>query len=279
AWTLPLATATTRLSRFAPWLLLMFIVTSSFWFGARFDMLEKPQIPPVSTAAEQDLPKGRQVSAAPSTPTAQLTNEKERSSGKAEFVPGQSSHPSMWPAITPLILMLVVVAWVAWRKQEEVVVKDSPEFVEALKIWLPVITAKQNTPRSVKRFLNRVRYLAMLQRPQEETARPIVVVQTNGKPAANGKIIPESLLVALSAVHQRYPERAETNDSFMEKVKELGGELAEQEVANLPPVLLRGVQIFNNAWTAHEEQFHNIEAADAYWSTFVEMSEGIRVQS
>lgn len=281
AWSWLLAMTPTRLNKFALWLLFLVILTSSFGLGMWFDMPERFQTQSRVVPGKSTLPMDEQITKEPSKPRDSPEDEPKRSSDKAEFIPGQLSRTAMWPLFVPLVLLLVVAAWSAWTKREEVVVKDSPEFIEALKIWLPVITAKQNTPRSVKRFLNRVRYLAMLQRPQEETARSIVTVQTNGKPAENGKIIPESLLVALSAMQQRYPEWAQTNGSFMENVKELGGELAEQEAASedLPPDLLRGVQIFSNAWTTHEEQFHNIEAADAYWSMFVEMSEGIRVQS
>jgi len=32
-----------------------------------------------------------------------------------------------------------------------------------LRIWLPVVSQKRNTPRAIKRFGNRIRYLAMLQ--------------------------------------------------------------------------------------------------------------------
>lgn len=40
-------------------------------------------------------------------------------------------------------------------------IEDSADFKHALKLWLPVWVALQNTPRSAKRFANRARYLAM----------------------------------------------------------------------------------------------------------------------
>ena len=42
-------------------------------------------------------------------------------------------------------------------------VYDSPAFREALGIWLPVVQCRRVTPRGIKRFGNRLRYLAMLQ--------------------------------------------------------------------------------------------------------------------
>jgi hypothetical protein len=227
AWTWPLTTTTTRLSRYVPWLLLLFILTGSFWLGVRFDMSpEEPPPPPVSKPGGPISPTAGEGIKDPPPPINPPTAGIVRPSGKGEFIPGQSSRPATWPVITPLILMLVVVAWIAWKKQEEVVVKDSPEFVEALKIWLPVITAKQNTPRSVKRFLNRVHYLAMLQRPQGETIKSTTslfsrIFQTNGAPQTNGTIaqdkvnIPESVLVALSALHHSYALQIQQGNGFL----------------------------------------------------------------
>jgi photosystem II stability/assembly factor-like uncharacterized protein len=45
--------------------------------------------------------------------------------------------------------------------------KDSTEFQEALEIWTPVVASKRATPRAIKRFGNRLRYLAMLQQGEE----------------------------------------------------------------------------------------------------------------
>jgi hypothetical protein len=42
-------------------------------------------------------------------------------------------------------------------------VKDSDEFEMALEIWAPLVAARRNTPRTIKRFGNRIRYFAMLQ--------------------------------------------------------------------------------------------------------------------
>ena len=59
---------------------------------------------------------------------------------------------------------------------------DSKTFTEALDRWFPLVYEKTSTPRAIKRFLNRVRFYAMSQRAQEDTA------------------IPEPALVALSVL-------------------------------------------------------------------------------
>lgn len=61
---------------------------------------------------------------------------------------------------------------------------DKPEFGEALLDWHPVILLGDPTPRGVKRFVNRVRFLAMMEQSQPEAER-----------------IPDTLLVALAALH------------------------------------------------------------------------------
>jgi hypothetical protein len=40
---------------------------------------------------------------------------------------------------------------------------DSRQFIEALKIWTPIVEKRRGTPRAIRRFGNRLRYLAMLQ--------------------------------------------------------------------------------------------------------------------
>jgi hypothetical protein len=42
-------------------------------------------------------------------------------------------------------------------------VHDSQRFREALRIWMPAVQCRRVTPRAIKRFGNRLRYLAMLQ--------------------------------------------------------------------------------------------------------------------
>ena len=46
-------------------------------------------------------------------------------------------------------------------------VSDSTAFGQALRIWTPVVQQWRSTPRAIKRFGNRVRYLAMLQQSEE----------------------------------------------------------------------------------------------------------------
>lgn len=136
-----------------------------------------------------------------------------------ELTPGKRS---VLLATVPVLLVGVLVLWVGvWvlTRRPGLVVKDSPKFVEALKIWHPLVFARSTTPRSVKRFMNRVRYLAMRQRRQkdEPPAWKRLLRRFTGKteateekPADGSAPIPDELLVALAAM-QHFNHRWLTN--------------------------------------------------------------------
>jgi hypothetical protein len=63
---------------------------------------------------------------------------------------------------------------------------DSADFVAALNAWHDVIVHGDPTPRGIKRFVNRVRFLAMLEEAQKEDR------------------IPDDMLVALAALHHAH---------------------------------------------------------------------------
>jgi hypothetical protein len=61
--------------------------------------------------------------------------------------------------------------------------RDTLVFRAALEIWHEVIVAGDPTPRGIKRFVNRVRFLAMMEQARENDQ------------------IPEGVLVGLAALH------------------------------------------------------------------------------
>ena len=115
-----------------------------------------------------------------------------------------------WPVIFVLLILVAAAYWVLTRRPD-LVVRDSPEFVEALRIWQPAVVTHQNTPRAVKRFLNRVRYFAMRQRApapemtlgqrvRSNIARFLGVAGEDAPLAEAKGGIPEHALVALAAI-------------------------------------------------------------------------------
>jgi hypothetical protein len=59
--------------------------------------------------------------------------------------------------------------------------RDSAQFKDALEIWTPVVACKRNTPRAIKRFGNRLRYLAMLQQGEEQDKTLLDLLQEHLK--------------------------------------------------------------------------------------------------
>jgi hypothetical protein len=77
-----------------------------------------------------------------------------------------SSRRWLWWAPTLLLVGIVLlfgVAAVLHREQQ--VVRDSPAFAAALRSVKPLLAAINATPRSIKRYQNRMRYLAARLRP------------------------------------------------------------------------------------------------------------------
>lgn len=85
----------------------------------------------------------------------------------ASFIPGSVWSPTAsWFA--PGVALLVAMALWRLNSRPAVMVMDSAEFSKALDRYLPALAKKPGTtPRSLKRFVNRVRYYAMMQRAQE----------------------------------------------------------------------------------------------------------------
>jgi len=144
-------------------------------------------------------------------------------------------HWSFW-AVPGLLLLFAIVfyfyrlnvkGFIASLKPPDI--DDSPKFKQGLDQWHDLITYKSSTPRSIKRFLNRIRFLAMLQgdEPKVETVIEKLVEKFSESKTKDDKsggsssdaqnekiIIPEDMLVGFAAVENIYPgwfEKAENN--------------------------------------------------------------------
>ena len=71
----------------------------------------------------------------------------------------------LWLQLSSILLLLVcalVYFSFVHRRRESDHTKDSPDFKKALEIWIPIVKTRRDSPRHLKRFVNRVRYLATL---------------------------------------------------------------------------------------------------------------------
>src|SRR6202035_63449 len=143
-------------------------------------------VPPVTTAAPLG---GIQAPPAPQRPP-------------VEYHSGE--HQFGWPLIVFLLLGLAAGVALSLLLRSSLVTRDSPAFERALATWHPLLFAKHNTPRALKRYVNRVRYLAMLQRPRGEEATWLHRLAILRRPPATTTMtttpLPEEVLVALSAI-------------------------------------------------------------------------------
>ncbi len=86
-------------------------------------------------------------------------------------------------------------------EKKRTTISDSKEFNDAMEQWFPLVYANNKTPRSIKRFINRVRYYAMIQRKTDE-------LSTDNTTYGG---IPDHILVAYSVIHDCCPDLIFTN--------------------------------------------------------------------
>jgi hypothetical protein len=102
--------------------------------------------------------------------------------------------------------LIILLAWsTLLTRQSQRIVPDSADFRAALSLWQPWITLQRQTPRAIKRFLNRVRYHAMRVRTEIEEHR-----------VSDDLAMNEADLVALSAIYALAPEWLENTDHFQQ---------------------------------------------------------------
>jgi photosystem II stability/assembly factor-like uncharacterized protein len=203
-----------RLGRIlAPVAALLVMVAGGFWGAASWWPPAVPSAPTrVITAVAVPAP------VAP-VPLAEEPESIAPTRMPAVLVDADAAVPSPWMASWPLAL-LALGAVVMFLSRPPIVVKDSHEFAAALEAWHPLVFARHSTPRSAKRFVNRVRYYAMRQRdvPEERRldrlagwlarwrrSRPAEPAGA-AAPGTPPDVIPERVLVALSAIEDAHEE-------------------------------------------------------------------------
>ncbi|MDF3012002.1 MAG: hypothetical protein K0Q78_206 [Cellvibrio sp.] len=184
-----------------------------------------------------------------------------------------SSYWDYWmPLVAGILLALGVVAYM--MKMPVRRPKDSADFKQALEIWKPWILLNRQTPRAIKRYLNRVRYMAMRYRTEAEPqaiGMKEALARLFHKPDADEQHAPtsdaqfEANLVALSAIQAvEMPWAANLVDigqvqlqDLQELVKNKFGEHAgsSDKAAAL-------VQRLADAIEKHRTQFGDTVAAD-----------------
>ena len=183
-----------------------------------------PTPQPTPTLAPSPVPTASPVrSSAIASPSPTLTPipTPDTSNQRAQVTVAGSAVFSRYMLPIAGLLCLLWLGIHVLTQRPEAIVKDSPRFVEALKIWYPIVfSPKHSTPRSTKRFMNRVRYLAMRQRQPREVGPRFFLERirfaANGRRslveyASNPSSIPDEALVALAAMEQFNPRTLDEN--------------------------------------------------------------------
>ncbi|MGC5698806.1 hypothetical protein J4P02_01225 [Pseudomonas sp. NFXW11] len=178
-----------------------------------------PLQPPASVASTVPTPapgpQGDSLGKGPTTrvqlpPT--LSNTKQPLQTQDLHVQASQHHPmAIWSLAAALLLFVLFSLGVGLYRLRTSMrqVNDSTAFNQALDAWLPVVRKRHATPRAIKRFINRIRYLAMLQQG-EKLDRSLFDELLRRRPAngpGRSRAVQEHRLVALGALHEIYQER------------------------------------------------------------------------
>lgn len=275
-----------------------------FWGSARLAELLQPAAtptpPPAATTptpaptpATTATPSRASDTASSPTPTATPAptpdeDEARKATQTAELIQPTAARRSLtdyWALILFVALAAAACAWLLSR-QPDLVVKDSKEFEDALRIWHPVIYSKLRTPRSIKRFMNRVRFLAMRQRRQTERKSYLsqlavavkrlfgVKPEETDEPTTEERI-PESVLVALAAIQQWDAKHINDKDLFAGNIVRSPGNtswlLVNAKIGDIREPLKNHSDKFKN------DGFTDPERMAKYRESFLKLSVGVRV--
>jgi photosystem II stability/assembly factor-like uncharacterized protein len=217
--------------RWWPMLPIALAIALGIWLASLMSLPESPtpaETPPsVDQTAPQKAPPPNKTN--PLAITAKPTAQPNTS---PIFVPGDDEGVSLLWFLSALsaLALLGAVLFLRRLRQQALIVQDTRAFKDAVKIWTPIATFTRNSPRSIKRFGNRIRYLAMLQQGQQlddkrawvmtselaqrwlkrlaakiiKPASPPVETPESADEEKGGLALSEHLIVALGAMHAHF---------------------------------------------------------------------------
>ena len=213
---------------FWPFYLFALVITLGFAAG-KFVQLPSAQAPgptPSAKVAPLQQPPAPSLTA-PSSPApgaalsspAPVANDSATPITLRELqIQESTAHPlAIWSLAAALLLFVLFSCSLGLYRLRTSMrqVNDSGAFNDALSVWLPVVRRRHTTPRAIKRFINRIRYLAMLQQG-EKLDRSLIdelLKRPPGTYQSRSQAVSEHRLVALGALHELY------NEAWRETVK------------------------------------------------------------
>ena len=203
------------LPHLVPMVLCLGVAVLAIWCSSFFVQPDKNAAPKTQNVAAANQPSAASAAPLPGfTPPSEALPSAASRLGNAHFIPGRAGSAPFW-AILLAGVVLLVPGIIRLSRRSGSVIEDSPAFLKALEEWFPFLTAgAEMTPRSVKRFVNRVRYFAMMEgsfqpalRWWEQLAQFLRRRSAAATPAPAPAVgTGEDLLVALATVHERHPD-------------------------------------------------------------------------
>jgi photosystem II stability/assembly factor-like uncharacterized protein len=196
-------------------------VALGVWIGVGDELKIQPEPAAQASSSSSNLPASHVVpqesthSDSPPPPRVDERPSEPPAPAAASFRKAETSQGPLYWGLLPLgVGVLLLGALIVHRlRQQAIEVKDSEDFRKALQLWTPLVALNRNTPRTIKRFVNWLRYLAMLQQGLEEdrTVAEQVLDRLRRlwrgaapafEPKASVDALTEPQLIALGALHE-----------------------------------------------------------------------------
>src|SRR6185312_14903295 len=145
------------------------LVTFALGIGLAWAMDHFPSTGPTSPAPSRPAAAAPAPSSAAKSPTSKPTGSEEPAAIAFATVQEKSVSPTseipsdrrwVWWGPSTLVFGIAVLFGAALLVHRKPVIRDSDEFRKALEAVRPLFKAMNSTPRTIKRYQNRMRYLA-----------------------------------------------------------------------------------------------------------------------
>ncbi|GAC16619.1 KAP family P-loop NTPase fold protein [Aliiglaciecola lipolytica] len=150
-------------------LLIFLVFIASFLIGSYFSSLinnEQPissvDKPVIETATTQQNTEGDNLAVQQQESSIETTMQSEQPK-ILNYKTFESKEYVYWLMLPVLLLTLfaLLIRVERFRQRKRIVENDSDEFLHAVSLWAKVLGISHRTPRNIKRYVNRARYLAM----------------------------------------------------------------------------------------------------------------------
>jgi photosystem II stability/assembly factor-like uncharacterized protein len=166
-----------------------------------------------------------------------------------------------------MVLLAVVVGAIGvfgMQRQPDIITKDSATFTRTLQVWQPLLLERRKTARSIKQFINRLRYYAMRQRALEPErtawdrfrdwlARRFRTIAPAAPPLpTDGQA--ESRLVALSIIFDADPTSLTVDNRWQDiAATRMDGTPSDDFLRNVEALKREHERLLNCQWRLTEE--------------------------